>query len=435
MPHLHAVAPSTVRPAPHFDRKNTLLGAVEAFERLPAWRGVLATNELDRTIVFRREPPFSSPSPEGTYLGKAVRDRDMIRIRHWFESTQGVALSKEHALDAVRVVADSHAFHPVRDYLEGLSWDGVPRVHRWLEDYCAVVPRDEAHAALVRDMAKKWLVACVARAMRPGCKVDTMLILEGRQGIGKSTALATLAGEGLHCDSAIDFTSKDACQAIQGVWIFELPELEALLRCGNAVIKAFLSRSSDRYRVPYGRAPETVPRSVVFCGTVNHTGYLRDRTGNRRFWTVRCDGPLEVDALRAARDALWAEAVHRYRLGEAWHLTADGEANLELEHEERLEQDPWEEIIVAWIDDRARRGQEERFTMNEILESALGLTASAKNPRVTMRVSHILARHGFERRKASALPRVYRYVRAGAQGVLASQRPTSSPESPQDAER
>jgi Virulence-associated protein E len=137
----------------------------------------------------------------GELVGKPVRDRDLDRMRHWFGEALGRALSKHHVVDAARIVADDHAFHPVRDYLTGLSWDGQPRVDRWLEEYAAVVPVSEAHAEMVRSVARKWLVACVARAMKPGCKVDTMLILEGRQGIGKSTALATLAGEGLYCDS------------------------------------------------------------------------------------------------------------------------------------------------------------------------------------------------------------------------------------------
>jgi putative DNA primase/helicase len=410
---------------PPKELKNTLAGVVDALSHLPQWQGVLATSELDQRIVFQREPPFSlSGSPSSRELvGKPVRDRDIDRIRHWFEDVMGCALSKQHVIDAARIVADDHAFHPVRDYLSGLTWDGKPRVDRWLEDYGAVVPASEPHAELIRSVARRWLVACVARAMKPGSKVDTMLILEGRQGIGKSTAFATLAGVGLHCDSAIDFGSKEACQTLQGVWIFELPELDALLRHETSVIKAFLSRSVDRFRVPYGRAPENVPRSVVFCGTVNHGGYLRDRTGNRRFWVVRCEDTLNVDGLGAARDALWAEAVHLYRSGEPWHLSLEHETLMHGEHEGRLECDPWDETLEAWTSARG----EHPFTMNELLESALGLRSSGKNPRVTARVSQLLSALGFERRKRSALPRTYYYARAplpSPSGVPASPRPT-----------
>jgi predicted P-loop ATPase len=256
-----------------------------------------------------------------------------------------------------------------------------------------------------------------------------MLVLEGRQGIGKSTALAALAGERFYCDAAIDFGTKDACQMIQGVWIYEPAELDALLRRETSVIKGFLSRSADRFRVPYGRAPKTVPRSVVFCGTVNHGGYLRDRTGNRRFWVVRCEGPLNTHGLGAARDLLWAEALHLYERGDPWHLEPEHEAAMGEEHEGRLEVDPWEELIATWI--AARR--EASFTMTELLESALDLRTHGKNPRVTTRASQILEGLGFERRKRGARPRTYYYAPAGARArahapepsdVPASQRPT-----------
>ena len=411
---------------PPLEVENTLVSVVEALNRLPEWEGVLATSELDQRIVFRREPPFSHGA--GELVGKPVRDRDLDRMRHWFGQALGRALSKHHVVDAARIVADDHAFHPVRDYLTGLSWDGRPRVDRWLEDYASVVPASSAHAEMIRSVARKWLVACVARAMKPGCKVDTMLILEGRQGIGKSTALATLAGEGLYCDSAIDFASKDACQTLQGVWIFEIPELDSVLRHDPSVPKAFLSRSFDRFRVPYGRAPENVLRSVVFCGTVNHSGYLKDRTGNRRFWIARCEDTLNIEGLRADRDALWAEALHLYQSGEPWHLSPEHDARMGDEHESRLESDPWEETLDAWTHARG----ELPFTMNELLESALGLKSLGKNPRVTARVSQLLARLGFERRKRSARPRTYYYARPSLpcpSDVPTSQRPTSIEES------
>jgi len=262
--------------------------------------------------------------------------------------------------------------------------------------------------------------------MKPGCQVDTMLILEGRQGIGKSTALAALAGDGLHCDSAIDFATRDACQVLQGVWIFELAELDAILRRDTSTIKAFLSRSSDRFRVPYGRTPESVPRSVVFCGTVNHGGFLRDTTGNRRFWVVRCEDTLDVEGLRAARDSLWAEAVHLYRRGETWHLDAAHEAGMRDEHESRLEEDPWEEQLRAWTSRREDPSGELPYSMNEILESALGLRANAQNPRVTGRVSSLLAKLGYRKRKRGSEPRTYFYERRRDPPGLPACRPTST---------
>jgi predicted P-loop ATPase len=339
----------------------------------------------------------------------ALRDRDMDRIRHWFEVALGVRLSKQNVVDAVRLVADKNAFHPVRDYLTGLSWDGRPRVEQWLERFAAVRPRGEGEAALVQSVAKKWLVSAIARAMQPGCKVDTMLILEGRQGIGKSRALATLAGPRFFSDAAIDFGTKDACQTIQGVWICELAELDAILRRDPAVVKAFLSRAIDRFRDPYGRTPENVPRGVVFAGTVNHGAYLRDTTGNRRYWIVRCEQPLDIEGLAAARDQLWAEALHLYRSGETWHLDSTNERSMADVTDARVEADPWEALLAAWT---AERGT---FSMDDVLGDALGLRTSSLSSHVTTRVSRLLSRLGFERRRRTRLPRVYEYVRVDVQ--------------------
>ena len=276
---LEVLSSPTDRPAAIGPIRNTLASVVDALESLPAWAGVLAASELDQRVVFRRPPPFGDAERDGDgaraaseqpFLTRPLRDRDVDRIRHWFETRAGAVLSKQNVIDAVRIVAYRIAFHPVRDYLQALSWDGVPRADRWLEDFASVRPTSDEHAGLVRSVARKWLVSCVARAVRPGCKVDTRLILEGRQGIGKSRALEALAGARFFSDAAIDLASKDACQTIQGVWIFELPELDALLRRETSTVKAFLSRSTDRFRVPYGREPENVPRSLDFAGTFNH---------------------------------------------------------------------------------------------------------------------------------------------------------------------
>jgi putative DNA primase/helicase len=252
-----------------------------------------------------------------------VSEEDVVRIRHWFEVEHKVQVSGKNVLDALQIVSRQNRLHPVRDYLSSLSWDGQPRVDAWLEKFCSVTPTSPAHQRLIRAVSRKWLVSCVARAMTPGCKVDTILILEGKQGIGKSTALRALAGEDFFCDGLIEFGGKDACQAIQGVWIYELAELDAILRGDSGSTKAFLSRPTDKFRPPYGRTPVTVPRSVVFCGTVNHSGYLKDHSGNRRFWIVTCGEGINAEGIRANRDQLWAEARVPFEQGEPWHLSAE----------------------------------------------------------------------------------------------------------------
>jgi putative DNA primase/helicase len=402
VPASHIWTPVPPKPAPI-----TLGRVVEVLET--AWDGVLAWDEFAQRLVFRKEPPLVG-RPGEPVVGKPVRDGDFDRIRLWFEESRTMIVSKQHVIDGVRLAGRSRAFHPVREYLRGVTWDGKPRVDEWLETFCAVKPRTQELKSLTRAVARSWLVACVARAMQPGCKVDSLLVLEGRQGIGKSKALAALAGDGYFSDALIDFGTKDACQTIQGVWIFELAELDAIVRGGTSQAKAFVTRAVDRFRQPFGRVAESIPRSVVFGGTVNHRGYLKDTTGNRRFWTVRCEGELDVAGLRAARDQLWAEARALYERGVAWHLTKEDEASMREEHVERMEVDPWDEVIRSWAESRG----EAAFGINELLEGALGMKAQSRNPKVTRRVVPILEGLGYEKRRAGARgERVYLYGRVG----------------------
>ena len=385
---------------------NTLLSIVEMLSKSEEWVGVLGWNEFEQRIVFRTDAPFADIARSGGILD----DEDVIRICLWFEKEHRVKVKKAVVVDAGRIVASRNPFHPVRDYLKALKWDETSRVDTWLEKFLGVKATSADHGRLLRSVARKWLISCVARAMAPGCKVDTMLILEGRQGIGKSTALKALAGKEFFSDSLIDFKTKDACQSIQGVWIFELSELDALVRAETSTAKAFLTRSSDKFRAPYGRVPTTVPRSTVFCGTVNESGYLKDQSGNRRFWVVRCGDTLDVEGLWNARDQLWAEACILFEKGESWHLDAADDLAMREEHEDRLVVDPWQEQITEWV---ATHG-DEPFAIEAVLEGVLNLKAASRNPKVTHRVHGILSRLGFERQRRhfESGRRGYRYVRS-----------------------
>lgn len=364
--------PKEPEPIPAQKIGNGLADLVTALTKLPAWHRAVGWNDFTHRMVFRREPPFRNA---GSRLGQAVGEEDVVRIRHWFEVEHRTQLSGKLVLDALQIVSRQQRFHPVREYLSSLTWDGTPRAETWLEEWLSVQPASADHQRLTRAVSRKWLVSCVARAMEPGCKVDTMLILEGRQGLGKSSLLRALAGEDFFCDGHIEFGTKDACQTIQGVWIYELAELDAILRGDNASTKAFLSRPTDKFRAPYARAPISVPRSVVFCGTVNHGGYLRDTTGNRRFWVVACGESLNVEGIRANRDQLWAEARLLFEQDEPWHLSPDEDALMRDQHEERLEVEPWEESIAAWV-----ATQDAPIALEQVLEHALGMKASSRNP-------------------------------------------------------
>jgi predicted P-loop ATPase len=215
-----------------------------------------------------------------------------------------------------------------------------------------------------RAVGSRWLVSAIARVLRPGAKADCCLILEGAQGIRKSTALRTLAGE-YFTDELADLGSKDAAMQTRGVWIIELSELDSLSHSEVARIKAFMSRTTDRFRPPYGMRLVESPRQCVFAGTVNHSTYLRDETGGRRFWPVAC-GRIDVNALARDRDQLWAEAKARFDAGVVWWLETVELVQMAADQQvDRYEGDPWEEVIAPWVESQSS------VSISEVLEKCL----------------------------------------------------------------
>jgi hypothetical protein len=244
-------------------------------------------------------------------------------------------------------------------YLKGLQWDGVERLDRWLSTYLGSDDTEYSRA-----VGSRWLISAVARIFRPGAKADCCLILEGAQGIRKSTALRTLAGE-YFTDELADLGSKDAAMQTRGVWIIELSELDGLSNSDVARIKAFMSRTTDRFRPPYGMRLMESPRQCVFAGTVNQSAYLRDETGGRRFWPV-AGGRIDIEALARDRDQLWAETKGRFDAGAVWWLETNELAQMASNQQmERYEGDPWEEVISPWLEARSS------VLISEVLEKCL----------------------------------------------------------------
>ena len=238
---------------------------------------------------------------------------------------------------------------------------GTHRLQSRLPDYLGVDPSPYAAA-----VGSRWMISAVARVFEPGCKAGCCLILEGEQGIRKSTALRVLA-QPWFTDEIADLGSKDAALQTRGVWVIEIAEIDSLSRSDVGKIKAFMSRMADRFRPPYGKRPIDSPRQCVFAGSVNHGTYLRDETGGRRFWPVHCKAPaIDVDALADARDQLWAEAAHLYFDGKPWRLDSVP-LNREAadEQADRYEGDPWDELILAWA------GLRESVSVAEVLTNCL----------------------------------------------------------------
>lgn len=250
---------------------------------------------------------------------------------------------------ALSLYSESHKFNDVVDYLTSLTWDGVPRLDTLLVDYLGAVNSD-----YIRAVTRKAFAAAVKRAIEPGCKYDTMLILVGPQGIGKSTLLDKMS-RGWFSDNIRTFEGKEASELLQGVWLVEISELDAFRKSDEARIKQFLSQRSDRFRAAYGRYVQEVPRCCVFFGTTNQDEFLRDSTGNRRFWSVDVgvDAPAKniwKDLDDAEIDQLWAEAVMRWRVGEDLHLSGDVENEAKQVQEAHREMSVKEGVVLDFLE-------------------------------------------------------------------------------------
>lgn len=291
--------------------ETTLPNLVRILTHHPDVAGTFAWNEFSARVVIRRLGPWALPSEKRPGRdGAGLTDADVVAMRVWLEDRVGLRrVSQTLAFEAVAAVARAHPFHPVREYLGGLVWDGVERVETLLVRHLGA-----ADTPYVRAVTRKFMLGAVARVMRPGCKFDSILLLRGAQGLGKSRFAMRLAN-GWGAEGLGNLDNKDALEGILGKWIVEVAELSGFKRQENERIKAFLSTQADTYRRPYERSAVTLPRQCVFIGTTNSVAPLRDSTGGRRFWIVECGRtPIAIDnEIDAAEvEQLWAETVTRY---------------------------------------------------------------------------------------------------------------------------
>lgn len=248
----------------------------------------------------------------------------------------------EHSIDHA---AERHAFHPVADYLAGLRWDGI---RRWASLVTEVLGAPSA--PIFARYLERWSIGAARRALEPGCKVDTALILQGPQGIKKSTFFRTLFGAQWFRDSPIDLSNKDSFLQIQ-TWGYEWSELENITdKKTVSQVKAFLSSQVDTYRAPFARRAEAVPRSCVVVGTTNKTEILTDPTGSRRFWIVPCSGMIDLERVARERDQLWAEAVAMAQAGESHWLQPDECRAMEIASEPYQADDPVYDLALGILE-------------------------------------------------------------------------------------
>jgi predicted P-loop ATPase len=291
---------------------------------------------------------------------------------------------------AVQLVASRNAFHPVRDFLLGLRWDGVERIENVGRDVLKMRAESEDERRLLDLLLRRWFVALVARPLEPGCKVDTALIFQGSQGIGKSSFFRVLAGD-YFSDTEMGL-DKDAMLQLRGAHIYEWAELENVTgRQSVSRVKAFLTSTEDKYRPPFGRTPITVKRSGVIVGSTNNQDFLHDPSGSRRFWVIPFGG-VDLPRLKAQREQLLAEAVAARQAGERHWLTDEEEARRAALATRFTETDPWEQRVLEFA------AAQEMVRTVDVLTQGLDMPLDRVGRREEMRVTSILKRAGYESR-------------------------------------
>lgn len=309
--------------------------------------------------------------------GRRISEADELALAVWLQRGWNTKFSDTVASKAIRAVALRHMTDSLGEYVEGVAWDGVARVDTFAPAYLAAEDTPHHRAA-----GRVLLLSMAARALHPGCKVDTMVILEGAQGTGKSTAAAILGGP-FFAELHASVGTQAAQEQVKGSWLMEVGELDAMSRAEVGAAKKFMSSQSDRFRRAYARDVADVPRRCVMVGTTNVSVYLRDETGARRWLPIRC-GSVDLAALRRDRDQLHAEAVARVKAGMPWHLSdADEVKAAAAAAEERYEEDPWSARLEEYV--RLR----DTVTMDECF-SILTVPVEARNQGLANRISKIL---------------------------------------------
>jgi predicted P-loop ATPase len=352
------------------DVRANLANVIQALETNPDWAEKIRFNEMAQAPFFD-ERPFTDA--DGLEIAAALQRECMPNLNHRLVA------------DAVTAVAARNPFNPLQQHLSSLQWDGQSRLDFWLTRYAGVEAADYSNL-----VGRYWLLSAVARAFKPGCKADHMIVLEGAQGVGKSSLLRILGGEWFK-DQLPDLTSKDASTALRNSWVVEVAELRATRRAEADAIKEFLSRQVETFRPPYSRFDVHEPRACVLAGTSNELeGYLRDTTGARRFWPVQC-GRIDLEAFKRDRNQLLAQAVSEFHAGSEWWPTAiEQRAIFAPQQEARQAVDPWREALQTALGG---------VSSTTVIDAAdyLGLRAGAINSATARRISECLAAVGFSR--------------------------------------
>ena len=358
------------------------------------WRDVFAFDEFADRKKIIATPPYEKATKRGEFP-RDLRDEDYSQTQAWLNKNGFPTVGKDPVTSAVNLLCREAVISPVRHYLESLSFDPDSNqfsAKTWMQDYLGVKPATASEVEYIQEVALKSLVQAVARALDPGCKADCVPILEGQQGAGKSKAIRVLFGAEWFGDALPSMGHKDASDYVKNKWAIELAEMVFLTKANIEQIKAFISRQEERYRPAYGREEITYARRCVFWGTTNRDDYLKDETGNRRFWPIKT-GEVDIEGLNAARDRLWAEAVYHYRQGMEWWLDPAMQVFAEVQNSRRFERDVWEQDVLQWVNDQ----NIQETTLRDALNGALLKTADKTTQADQRRMRTVLKLVGFEK--------------------------------------
>ncbi|HQR22635.1 MAG TPA: VapE family protein [Burkholderiaceae bacterium] len=359
------------------------------------WQGVIAYDEFGQVTLKRERPPYAF-GRTGEWEAE-----DDSRTAMWLAQRYGLTVTSAMVTEAVETVAREQRFHPVVDYLRSLRWDGVPRNAKWLATYCRVQQSD--YAAL---MGVLFLRGMVKRVLQPGCKFDYCLVLEGAEGLRKSTLAATLGGE-WGSDTPLDLgNNREASAALHGRWVMEFSEMESVTRAEAHLQKSFLSRTFDQYRPVYSRRNIKVPRQCVFIGTTNETEYIKEGQGARRFWPAAVEGPIDIDGLRRILPQLLAEALYEVDSGERCYPTEEEQAELFREQQmRRVVQESLIDALHDWVleptgdEQQARAAHGGAFSLADAAFRCLKISYAQLTRDLQTRVGKALASLGCERQE------------------------------------
>jgi predicted P-loop ATPase len=362
----------------------------------PEWDGALTYNLFTETVEIGLKLPSMVRAPR-----RELTDADILETTAYLQGNGFPKASKGMVLDALTFIARRHSHHPVRDYFNGLHWDGVSRVGKlFLQYFNAELPdaseaeERDRYVSYLEHISKCFMVGAVARIVQPGCKHDHAPVAVGHEGFMKSEAIRALCHDEAWFtdDISPNLIERDTKESLRGKWIDELAEMPHL-KSELERLKAFVSRRVDRYRMPYGMLNQDHPRQNAFFGTCNGLEFL-DVTGNRRFWPFTVAKQIHVTAIIADRDQLWAEAKQLYHQGVHWWLAPNIEAIAREQQARFLEDDLWEELIAQWT-----RSRTEPFSLKDLFAKDTGITPYREAAAVTktdqMRAARCLTKMGF----------------------------------------